>query len=95
MNQRGGEAGGREIEGEGATFSDPGEGFAAVVEEILGDALLVDLFDRCRGEIDQVGQIEIANGDNEGKMARKKGGRGGEELSGGDFIDNIGQEQYE
>ena len=87
--------GGGEIEGEGAAFGDSGEGFAAMLEEVLSDALSIDLFDRGRGEIDEMGQIEIADGDDEWEVARKEGGRGGKELCGGDLIDDIGQEQRE
>lgn len=95
VDERGGESSGREIEGECATFGDAGQGFAAVLEEILGDTLLVDLLDGGRGEIDEMGEIEIANGDDKGEVARQKGGGGGEELRGCDLIDNVGQEQDE
>lgn len=95
MDQRGGESGGGEIEGEGAAFGDSGEGFSSVVEEVLGDALLVDLLNRGRGTIDEMGEIEITDGDDEREMAREEGGRGGEELCGGNLIDDIGQEQRE
>jgi hypothetical protein len=72
VDERRGESSGREIEGEGATFGDAGQGFAAVLEEVLGDALLVDLLDGRRGEIDEMGEIEIADGDDEGEVARKE-----------------------
>ena len=95
VDERGGESSRREIEGKCAAFSDAGQGFAAVLEEILGDALLVDLLDGGRGEINEMGEIEIANGDDEGEVARQEGGRGGEEVRGCELINNIGQEQDE